>query len=605
MFMNKKFIIGLAVIIVAAGSAYYFLNRDSSDIKQQAQAKEWTVKRDDIQVAVETDGKVVAEDGVELSFSVSGDRLEVTKVYVSEGGQVKKGDQLAAVKTDDLEYDLNKAYLSYQKAKADYDETLAGATTDEIADAKAAIENAEISLAQIKATLEKTKINAQDAIDAAEDAVDTARENLQENQDELTSEDVEDAYEDLADTIKAISISLESMLPESDEILGVDNKTINDDFEQNIGAQDLTTISAAKSSYMQAKREKELLSIDSIGLSTNSSYSEVDAAGELVQATLEAFEDHLYDMQLLLEATVTSDDLSQSALDSLKATINSNRNSINTKISTISNGIKAVADAKEGLDDYIDAYEDALKDLADAKVDAEQDIATAESNIRAKELSLEDKQRSYEDILAPLTASELASIRSSLTTASINVDKARNDLDKATLTSPIDGEVAMLNYKAGDIILNDDTKPVAVIINKDTLFIEVNVEEADINKLVVGQKSYATFDALNELELEGEISFISLTSASNNSGIVTYLVRVIIDNSANHPIREGMTAFVNFVTAGVKDVLTVPVEAVRNVGGKPSLQLTSGEWVPVTTGFTDGDNVEIISGMSEGERILY
>ena len=207
--------------------------------------------------------------------------------------------------------------------------------------------------------------------------------------------------------------------------------------------------------------------------------------------------------------------------------------------------------------------------------------------------------------MAPLTASELASVRSSLTTASINVDKARNDLDKATLTSPIGGEVALLNYKAGDIILSDDNEPVAVIINKDTLFIEVNVEEADINKLAVGQKAYATFDALDELELEGEISFISLTSKTDNSGIVTYLIRVIIDNSANHPIREGMTAFVDFVTAGVKDVLAVPVEAVRNVGGKPSVQLVSGEWIPVTTGFTDGDNVEIISGVSEGDRILY
>ena len=66
-----------------------------------------------------------------------------------------------------------------------------------------------------------------------------------------------------------------------------------------------------------------------------------------------------------------------------------------------------------------------------------------------------------------------------------------------------------------------------------------------------------------------------------------------------------MTAFVDFVTAGVRDVLVVPVDAVRNVGGKPSVELLSGEWKPVVTGFTDGKSVEIISGLSVGDKVVY
>ena len=66
-----------------------------------------------------------------------------------------------------------------------------------------------------------------------------------------------------------------------------------------------------------------------------------------------------------------------------------------------------------------------------------------------------------------------------------------------------------------------------------------------------------------------------------------------------------MTAFVDFVTAGVSDVLAIPVEAVRNVDGKPSVQLVSGEWVPVVTGFTDGDDVEVISGLNAGDKLFY
>ena len=59
------------------------------------------------------------------------------------------------------------------------------------------------------------------------------------------------------------------------------------------------------------------------------------------------------------------------------------------------------------------------------------------------------------------------------------------------LRSPIDGVVAALNYKKGDIV-TDNTKSMATILNKNTLYIEVNVEESDISKIKVGQKAEAT-----------------------------------------------------------------------------------------------------------------
>jgi multidrug efflux pump subunit AcrA (membrane-fusion protein) len=142
-------------------------------------------------------------------------------------------------------------------------------------------------------------------------------------------------------------------------------------------------------------------------------------------------------------------------------------------------------------------------------------------------------------------------------------------------------------------------------INDKTLFIEINVEEADINKLSVGQKANAAFDALDGTELEGEISFISMTSETSNNGIVTYSVRIVFEKGENDKVREGMTAYVEFITAGVGDVLVIPVDAVRNVGGKPSVELYDGSRVEVVTGFTDGDYVEVISGLLLGDKIIY
>jgi len=193
-----------------------------------------------------------------------------------------------------------------------------------------------------------------------------------------------------------------------------------------------------------------------------------------------------------------------------------------------------------------------------------------------------------------------------LTSASVSLEKSQNELENATIISPIDGEVARLNYKTGDIIIdNSASDPVAIIINNDTLFIEVDIEEADINKIKIGQTVYATFDAMDELKLDGEVSFISLTSKTNNSGIVTYLVRVVIMNKGNNQIREGMTVFVDFVTAEAKNILTVPVASVKNVNDTPSVLNENKEWIPVITGFTDGKSVEIISGLNVGDKIIY
>src|SRR3989339_278418 len=540
---NKKIIIGGLILIIVGYAGYSYFRGNKTQTVQTA-PKEWIVKQDDLQIAIEADGKVVAEDGVELSFSVSGDNLEVEDVFVKEGDKVKKGDKIATVKTETLEFNLRNAYSSYQSSLADYNNTMSGATEEE-------------------------KQNALDKISSYE-------------------------------------ISLESILPDSDDILGIDHKSVNDNFEENLGAKDITTLSHANNSYIQAKNKKEELEPIAVSLDRYSDYKDTEAAAVIATETLNIFEDHLYDMRTMLESTITSTNLSKTSLDALKSTINPNRTTINTKISVLADDIDDIQDAKDALDDYVQDYEDALRDLENAKKNAERDIANSESSLKSKELSLEQAKRDYNDLIAPLTDAELASARSKLTSASINLEKANLELDKATIISPIDGEVAMLNYKKGDIIVdNSSSDPVAVIINNDTLFIEVNIEEADINKISVGQKAYATFDALNDLKFEGEISFISLTSETSNSGIVTYLVRIIITNTGEAKIREGMTAFVDFIIAEANNVLSIPVAAVRNIEGNPSTTLENGEIKKVTTGFTDGKNVEVINGLNAGDKIIY
>jgi multidrug efflux pump subunit AcrA (membrane-fusion protein) len=310
-------------------------------------------------------------------------------------------------------------------------------------------------------------------------------------------------------------------------------------------------------------------------------------------------------MQALVEATVTFVNLSQSKLDGFKSTVSADRSSINSAIASLNSSLQSLDSAKTSLDQYQDAYDKAVRDLAATKSQTAQNIKNSEISLQSRELSLAQTKNDYTDLIAPISGSDLTSAKTQLTSAAISVDKAKYNMEQATLISPIDGVVSMLNYKKGDIILSDGAKAMATIINNDTLFIEANIEEADIAKLKVGQKAKATFDAVDGLELNGEISFISMTSKTSTNGIVTYLVRVVIADVGESAVREGMTAAVDFITAEAPNVLSIPVSAVHNIGGKPSVEKASGEIVNVTTGFTDGKNVEVISGLNEGDKIVY
>lgn len=617
--ITKKKIVLLIVVLLVLSSAYYFLNKEDTE-KESVSQKEWTVKKADLKISIEADGKVVAEDGVELSFSVSGNNLEVKEVFIKEGDKIKKGDKIATVKTEVLELNVRTAYSNYLSALASHNQITDGATQEQIADTKDGITSAEISLNQAKISLESAKQSAEENIRSAEDAIydaendlKDAKENLDDNRDELSSEAVSDAYESLVDTIKATNISLDDILKESDKIIGVDDKQINDDFEGTLGVKDFSSLNQAKSSYSKSKSELGKLDSLVVLLNFNSPYGEIDIATDRAVLSLQEFEKHLYYLNLTLEATITSADFSQTELNSFISTTSANRTAVNTKITAMNTKIEATDDAKDSLDDYITDYENtkrdldnAEKDLVNIRIDAERDIENSEAVIKSRELSLEQANRDYNDLLAPLTQAEKASARSSLTSASVNLEKAQNELKNATILSPIDGEVARLNYKTGDIIVdNSDSDPVAIIINNDTLFIEVDIEEADINKIKIGQTVYASFDALDDLTLDGEVSFISLTSKTNNNGIVTYLVRIVIIDKEDNQIREGMTAFVDFVTAEAKDVPIVPVSAVKNVNDAPSVLNSNEEWVPVTTGFTDGKSVEVIKGLNAGDKIVY
>ncbi|MES2463176.1 MAG: efflux RND transporter periplasmic adaptor subunit, partial [Armatimonadota bacterium] len=156
------------------------------------------------------------------------------------------------------------------------------------------------------------------------------------------------------------------------------------------------------------------------------------------------------------------------------------------------------------------------------------------------------------------------------------------------------------------------------------VFVNALVDEADVAQIKVGQKVNITLDAFPDEELQGVVRRIDPRGATDQN-ITTILTQVeVLKPTAT--LRPGLNAECEFVISEKKDVLVVPTRAVRSErggqgqgggdskgddkGGEPKkyVQVLDAEnkpqRKPVTTGLESGENVEITSGLKEGEKVV-
>ena len=142
---------------------------------------------------------------------------------------------------------------------------------------------------------------------------------------------------------------------------------------------------------------------------------------------------------------------------------------------------------------------------------------------------------------------------------------------------------------------------------QNTVILTVSVDEHDIRKLRLGQRGTVSVDVLKGETYTGTITEIAMTG-TNEGGNSKFTVEVTLDRAEN--MLAGMNATVSFTVETVEDVLLVPVAALTEDGGKTMVYIKQSKGMPdtaveVETGRSDGDFVEILSGLVENQPIYY
>jgi len=289
-------------------------------------------------------------------------------------------------------------------------------------------------------------------------------------------------------------------------------------------------------------------------------------------------------------------------------------------------------------------------------------VERARSNKKSREASLlkarsENKRASdlYRQNLTSLAELENAEANlklaeSQLEQAEADLKQAVDDLTKTKLYSPLNGTVTLVNKEVGEIALGSMFQADVILVVSDLSRMEV-ISEVDENDVVLvsnGDSTDIEVDAIPDTTFLGIVSEIAHTATTRGRGtqeeVTNFEVKIAILDK-EEKLRPGMSATVDIQTESHRDVLHVPIQAVtvrtqseidkaqdekgtnNNKEGKQKVSSETEEKattdskddlievvfvveegvatiVPVKTGIGSDTDIEIISGLQEGQQVV-
>lgn len=204
--------------------------------------------------------------------------------------------------------------------------------------------------------------------------------------------------------------------------------------------------------------------------------------------------------------------------------------------------------------------------------------------------------------------------------AQADMVKSKQNLDYAIITSPIDGVVLSKEVEEGQTVAASFETPTMFTIADDLRKMQViaDVDEADIGQVEEGQRVTFTVDAYPNDTFEGNVTQVRLQPTTENN-VVTYEV-VISAPNPDLKLKPGLTANITIYTMEKNNIFLAPMRTFRFTPQETTgieiptpqrgekvvwLQTTTGiKPILVQTGVSDGINMEIVSGVKEGDQLV-
>jgi RND family efflux transporter MFP subunit len=255
------------------------------------------------------------------------------------------------------------------------------------------------------------------------------------------------------------------------------------------------------------------------------------------------------------------------------------------------------------------------KQLFEQKLGSSEDYEAADSLYVQAQANVETATAQLEEVKTQNVALEtrrqdVALAQAQLASDQVSLEDARQQLLYTKVTSPIDGVVTDRSVQIGAIISSGITNigggtTIMTLADLSHVFVLASVDESDIGRVQVGQPVNITVDAYPGETFIGEVRRIA-TKGVSVSNVVTFEVKIEVTGENRTKLKPEMTANVQIITTKKDDVLMIALTAVWRKDDQSMVTIRDGadHDVPVTLGISDGEHVEILSGLTEGQTVL-
>ena len=208
---------------------------------------------------------------------------------------------------------------------------------------------------------------------------------------------------------------------------------------------------------------------------------------------------------------------------------------------------------------------------------------------------------------------EVAAAQDNLEVVRDGVSRSNASESSTLIRSTVTGLILDVPVKVGNSVIlsntfNDGTT-IATVANMNDLIFRGNIDETEVGNLVVGMPMKITIGAMQDLKFDADLEYISPKAVENN-GANQFEVKAAVRSVKGGKIRSGYSANAEIVLAKANHVITVPESAIEFSGDSTFVYIVKGsgekktyERKQVTTGLSDGVNIEIKKGLSLKDKV--
>lgn len=209
---------------------------------------------------------------------------------------------------------------------------------------------------------------------------------------------------------------------------------------------------------------------------------------------------------------------------------------------------------------------------------------------------------------------ESAAAQDNLEVVRDGVSKTNASASSTLIRSTVTGLILDIPVKVGNSVIlantfNDGTT-IATVANMNDLIFRGNIDETEVGRLTTGMTMKITIGALQDLKFDARLEYIS-PKATDQNGANQFEIKAAVNlPTSSEQIRSGYSANAEIVLAEARGVLSVPESAIEFSGNDTFVYVVKGSGKEktydrrkVTTGLSDGINIEIRSGLKKGETV--